>query len=95
MNLKEDYPTHSCDDSHEAYYQTTTIINNDEQQQHLQLQQWLSPSNETPQRVLVYDSLDCRNNNNNNNNCYNTHSTDENYLLPAILGKSVSIYDSL
>lgn len=80
MNLKEDYPSHiSCDNHEEAYYHQTA--NSGEQQQ------WQpDPSNQHQhhhlhgqQRVFaVYDSLQ--------DNSNHVRPTDENYLLPAVLG---------
>lgn len=77
MNLKEDYPEHydGCNEDHhdEIFYQTIDSVD--------QQPQWHSTESAEPpppaQRVLVYDTLQDSN---------YIHSTDENYLLPTILG---------
>ncbi|XP_001948083.2 protein c-ets-1-B [Acyrthosiphon pisum] len=82
MNLKEDpSPDGSCNDHHEpSYYDPTTT--GGYQQHHHQPLQWQCPSNEQPQHVFVYDSLD-------GNQARPTH---EDCLLPAILDADVEFF---
>lgn len=91
MSLKEDYPSPdgSCNDHHEPSYYEPTMTDG-YQQHHHQLLQWQCPSDEQPQHVLVYDSLDGD----------QARPTHENCLLPAILGKclrrtTASVYNVL